>query len=144
MLLLTQDELGFHADGLGDESAGDVFVTLKTFEQLLAGHVTRVEFREIVLYRGITEPTKDTATAVVLFDRDDAKVRGAEVIYVAIDMIRHMPFRETTFPCQCHHDMHAVGFMPEGYVRVVLPLRCTAAGAFPVSILFPIVHVPLA
>ena len=146
MLLLTQDELGFHADGLGDESAGDVFVTLKTFQQLLAGHVTRVEFREIVLYRGITEPTKDTATAVVLFDRDDAEVRGAEVIDVAIDMIRHHPVRDTSEPGASHELMQTVGMLMEVNIGVALSLTATASmhDTFAVGVFLPEVDTTVA
>lgn len=146
MLLLTQDELGFHADGLGDESAGDTFVMLEAFEEFLLRHVARVKFREIVLYRGITEPTEDTATPVVFFDRDDAEVRGAEVIDVAIDMIRHHPVRDTSEPGASHELMQTVGMLMEVNIGVALSLTATATGVetFAVGVLLPEVDTTVA
>lgn len=146
MLLLTQDELGFHADGLGDESAGDTFVMLEAFEEFLLRHVARVKFREIVLDRGISEPTEDTATPVVFFDRDDAEVRGAEVIDVAIDMIRHHPVRDTSEPGASHELMQTVGMLMEVNIGVALSLTATATmhDTFAVGVFLPEVDTTVA
>ena len=146
MLLLTQNELGFHADGLGDETAGNVFVTFEAFEEFLLRHVARVKFREIVFDRSITETTKDAATAVVLFDRDDAEVRGAEVIDVAIDMIRHHPVRDTSEPGASHELMQTVGMLMEVNIGVALSLTASASmhDTFAVVVFLPEVDTTVA
>ena len=146
MLLLTQKELGFHPDGLGDESAGDTSVALKAFEEFLAGHVARVELRKVVLDRGITEPTEDTATPVVLFNRDDAEIGLAEVINVAIDMIRHHAIWDTTQPCIRHQPVQTVGATVVFNVGVVLPLAASTTGVegFAVGVLLPEVDTTIA
>ena len=146
MLLLTQEELGFHADGLGDETVGNVFVMLEAFEEFLAGHVTRVEFREIVLYRGISEPTEDTATPVVFFDRDDSEVRGAEVIDVAIDVIGHHALWDTSEPGASHELMQTVGMLMEVNIGVALSLTASTSmhDTFAVVIFLPAVDTTVA
>ena len=146
MLLLTQEELGFHPDRLGDESAWETFVTLETFEEFLAGHVARVELREIVLDRGITEPTKDAATAVVLFNRDDTEVGGAEIVNVTIDMIRHHAIGDAAEPGICHQLVETISVSMPVNIRVTLSLTATATGVetFAVGVLLPEVDTTIA
>ena len=146
MLLLTQDELGFHADGLGDESAGDTFVMLEAFEEFLLRHVARVKFWEIVLYRGITEPTKDTATAVVLFNRDDTEIGGAEIVNVTIDMIRHHAIGDAAEPGICHQLVETISVSMPVNIRVTLSLTATATGVetFAVGVFLPEVDTTVA
>ena len=146
MLLLAQEELRFHADGLGDESAWETFVTLETFEEFLAGHVARVKFREIVLYRGITETTKDPATPIVFFDRDDAEIGLAEVINVAIDMIRHHAIGDAAEPGICHQLVETISVSMPVNIRVTLSLTASATGVetFAIGVLLPEVDTTIA
>lgn len=139
MLLLTQEKLGFHADGLGDESAGETFVALEAFEEFLAGLVARVKFREMVLDRGITEPTEDPATPVVLFNRDDTEIGLAEVIDVTIDMIRYHTVGDAAEPGICHQLMETISVSMPVNIRVTLSLTATATGVetFAVGVLLP-------
>lgn len=146
MLFLTQEELGFHVDGLGDESAGETFVALETFEEFLAGHVARVKFREMVLYRGITEPSEDTATAVVLFNRDDTEIGGAEIVNVTIDMIRHHAIGDAAEPGICHELVETISVSMPVNIRVTLSLTATATGVetFAVGVFLPEVDTTIA
>ena len=139
MLLLTQEELGFHADGLGAETAGETFVTLETFEQFLLRHALRIEFREMVLDRSITEASEDAATAVVLFDGDDPEVGGAEIVNVTIDMIRHHAVRDAAEPGICHQLVETISVSMPVNIRVTLSLTATATGVetFAVGVLLP-------
>jgi hypothetical protein len=124
---------------LGDESAGDTFVMLEAFEEFLAGHVARVKFREIVLDRGITEPTEDTATPVVLFNGDNAEIGLSEIINIAVDMVGYEPVRYTSAPCQSHKLMHTIRTSLEFDIRIDLSLTATATGVegFAVGVLLP-------
>ena len=128
MLLLTQEELSFHADGLGDESAGDTFVALEAFEQFLAAHVARVQFRQIVLNGSIPESPQYTATAVVLLHGDDPEVGGAEIVNVTIDMIRHHAIRDTTQPRMRHQPVQTVDMPLELHIRIDLSLTASTTG----------------
>ena len=146
MLLLTQEELGFHADGLGDESAGETFVMLEAFEEFLLRHVNGVELRKVVLYRGITEPTEDTATAVVLFNRDDTEIGGAEIVNVTIDMIRHHAIGDAAEPGICHQLVETISVSMPVNIRVTLTLTATATGVetFAIRVLLPEVDTTIA
>ena len=143
---MTQEELGFHPDGLGDESAGETFVTFEAFEEFLAGHVARVKFREIVLDGSITEPTKDAATAVVLFNRDDPEVGGAEIVNVAIDMIRHHAIGDAAEPGICHQLVETVSPPMIMDIGVGLSLTATATGmeTFAVGVFLPEIDATIA
>ena len=119
---------------------------LEAFEEFLAGHVARVKFREIVLDGSITEPTEDTATPVVLFNGDNAEIGLAEIINVAIDMIRHHAIGDTTQPCIRHEPVNTVGATVVFNVGVVLPLAASTTGVegFAVGVFLPEVDTTIA
>ncbi len=146
MLLFAQEELRFHLDGSGDESAGETFVAFEAFEEFLAGHVARVKFREMVLYRGITEASEDTATAVVLLHGDDPEVGGAEIVNVTIDMIRHHAIGDAAEPGICHQLVETISVSMPVNIRVTLSLTATATGVetFAVGVLLPEVDTTIA
>ena len=146
MLLLTQEELGFHPDGLGDESAWETFVTLETFEQFLAGHVARVELRKVVLDRGIPQTSENTTAANVLFDGDDADVTKGEIVNVTIDMIRHHAIGDAAEPGICHQLVETISVSMPVNIRVTLSLTATATGmeTFAVGVLLPEVDTTIA
>lgn len=131
---------------MGDESAGNVFVTFESFEQFLLRHVNGVELREIVLYRGITEASEDAATAVVLLHGDDPEVGGAEVVNVTIDMIRHHAIGDAAEPGICHQLVETISVSMPVNIRVTLSLTATATGVetFAVGVLLPEVDATIA
>lgn len=131
---------------MGDETAGNVFVTFESFEQFLLRHVNGVELREIVLYRGITEASEDAATAVVLLHGDDPEVGGAEVVNVTIDMIRHHAIGDAAEPGICHQLVETISVSMPVNIRVTLSLTATATGVetFAVGVLLPEVDATIA
>lgn len=131
---------------MGDESAGNVFVTLEAFEEFLLRYALRIKFREMVLDRGITEASEDAATAVVLLHGDDPEVGGAEVVNVTIDMIRHHAIGDAAEPGICHQLVETISVSMPVNIRVTLSLTATATGmeTFAVGVFLPEIDTTIA